>query len=899
MGLYSAARYDVDTYGQFSKLNYSAEPFISKAVNYTQVQLTWVQPLGEDISELRVLRSNDGFPETPEDGKIIYSWDLFTTDPQRIDYLDGTEELNPVPSGTFVYYRIWVQTSLNIWRIAGDTYTLVPSKHASFAPDDTILVDTKNKLLDILPRVYTTSTQSPIDEVDPNSELAIFLDAFAFELDIALTYADLLLPSDTWQYVSPEILTLQSAQFGIELEPYVATKQQRKLVRNAILINQNKGTLQGIEAFVESYTGFAPTVFSSPNLVLSTQDSTFTNGVGFWKAVGNATISSETTIPGVPDSPTEPYIENNAYVGKVVVNQIGSKIVNGEESPVTKGTPVTPGTAYNFSGYAKSASGDMGVKGFISWYDINGNFIEVDPPRTFVQTPVIIGDSSWQKFQIPARSPGVTETIEFYSISSGVLTFYLGTINTMVKGETITVSGISSSIDGIYQIDSVGSLLDSTLNQVRVRKSLSDTALTPVRGTLTETIPNTLPTAAELAVQIPSGTLDPKWAVIAASITDGIATVTFGDENDDIAVNDMIVIQAINTILSFGLHTILTKVNFGGFTTITFQLYTPYTGVIITDDSQDGSWTPTGLPYGFGIKVLPNTGVPSPKGYYASFELEFTTTGTLYLDLLQMATFNVPEYHQPRAVEIFLNPNKTNFLLNPGFAPSTLSTTWSVTAEDFESVDRTEIETAPAQNLVGDGYALMVEGTADGETSIETTTVPVTDGNFITASFYAKTSSSTPVNLDLTITAIDATTATPIEDFSEEVITSSTEVSITNEWTRFYATLFIPSVLSESVSIKMVISGETDSEILYFDRAQVEASFKATDYFAGPDGPDLDQASAESAFWGGTPYNSASYFYANFDQKIDRLRAQLPKYLPTNLSFLILWYGGGVAKPIL
>ena len=899
MGLYSAARYDVDTYGQFSKLNYYAEPFISKAVNYTQVQLTWVQPLGEDISELRVLRSNDGFPETPEDGILIYSWDLFSTESQRIDYLDGTEVLNPVPSGKFVYYRIWIKTAFNVWRIAADTYTLVPSKHASFAPDNTILVDTKNKLLDILPRVYTTSTQSPIDEVDPNSELAIFLDAFSFELDIALTYADLLLPSDTWQYVSPEILTLQSAQFGIELEPYVATKQQRKLVRNAISINQNKGTLQGISAFVESYTGFAPTIFSSPNLVLSTQDSTFTNGVGFWKAIGNATISAETTVPGVPDSPTEPYIEDNRYVGKVVVNQIGSKIVNGEDKPVTQGTPVTPGTAYNFSGYAKSASGDMGVKGYISWYDINGNFIEIDPPRTFVQTPVSISDSSWQKFQIPARSPGVIETIAYYSISSGVLTFYLESINTMVKGETIAIFGISSSIDGIYQIDSVGSQLDSTFNQVRVRKSLSDTALTPVNGTLTETIPGTLPTAAELAVQIPSGTLDPKWAVIAASITDGIATVTFGDENDDIDVNDLIVIQAINTILSFGLHTILTKVNFGGFTTITFQLYTPYTGVIITDDSQDGSWTATGLPYGFGFKVLPNTGIPSPKAYYASFELEFTTTGTLYLDLLQMATFNVPEYHQPRAVEIFLNPNKTNFLLNPGFQPSTLSTTWDVTAEDFESVDRTEIETAPAQNLVGDGYALMVEGTADGETSIETTTAPVTDGNFITASFYAKTTSSTPVNLDLTITAIDTTTSAPIENLLEEAVTSSTEISITNKWTRFSIGLFVPSSLSESVSIKMIISGETDSEILYFDRAQVEASFKATDYFAGPDGPDLDQVSAEGAFWGKIPYNSPSYFYANFDQKIDRLRAQLPKYLPTNLSFLIRWYGGGVAKPII
>jgi hypothetical protein len=865
MGLYSAAKYGVDTYGKFSKLDYYAEPFISKAVDYTQVQLTWVQPLGDDISELRILRSNDGLPETPEDGRVIYYWDTFTTDPQLTDFLDGSEPLNPVPSGKFVYYRIWVKTAFNVWRVAGDTFTLVPSKHASFAPDNTILVDTKNKLLDILPRVYTTATQSPIDEVDPNSELAIFLDAFAFELDIALTYADLLLPISTWQYVSPDILTLQSAQFGIELEPYIATKQQRKLVRNAVFINKNKGTLRGIEAFVESYTGFAPTVTSSPNLILSTQDSTFTNGVGFWKAVGNATILAETAVAGVPDSPEEPYIENNGYVGKVTVNQIGSKIVTGEDRPVTQGTPVNPGTAYTLSGYAKSASDTMGVKGYVTWYDINGDYIEVDPPRSFVQTPIEIGSSDWEKFEVVGRSPGVAMGIVAYSITSGALTLFLDSPNIMIRGETIVVSDISPEIDGIYQIEANG------LAEVVVATTEANTT-GPVScvGFLEEANPKFEP--------IP-------LIVVGGEIVDGVATVTFAGPHG-LSFGDKIVIQAMSTAFSFGMHTILSTPTDS---TVTFQIYNP--GTPFPNTTLDESFPITGTSYGAAVVLIPGeiTGIVT-KAYYASLELEFTTTGIIYFDLLQLATFDVPEYHQPRAVEIFLNPNKTNYVLNPGFVPSTLSTTWAVTADDFESVDRTDIEDANVPDLIGDGYVLKVESTAVGETSIETTVTSVTDGSFITASVYAITASTTPVDLDFTITAIDSETDEPIEN-----VTSSTEMSVTNKWTRFSTTLFVPSFVENSVEINMVISGNTNSEVLYFDHAQIESSFRATDYFSGSDV--VGEASAEGAFWEGPRWNSPSHQYANFDQKIDRLMAQLPDYLPTNLSFLVRWHGGGVAKP--
>lgn len=871
MGLYSAAKYGIDVYGQLSKLDYYAEPFISKAVDYTKVQLTWVQPSGE-IVEFRILRSNDGFPETPEDGRLIYSY-TSSTNIKLTDYLDGEEPLNPVPSGKFVYYRIWVKvlSATNVWRVAGDTVTLVPIRHSSFAPDKTTLVDTKNKLLDILPRVYTTSTQSPIDEVDPNSELAIFLDAFSFELDIALTYADLLLPVSSWQYISPEILNLQSTQFGIEVEPYIATKQQRKLVRNAISVYQNKGTLKGIETFVESYTGYAPTVTSSPNLILSTQDSTFTKGVGFWRAIGNATISPETTVPGVPES-VEPYIENNGYVAKVVVNQIGSKIVNGEERPVTQGTPVFPGTAYTFSGYGKSASGDVGVKGYVTWYDIDGNYIEIDPPRTFVQTPQLIGDSDWERFEFIGRSPGVTERIVSYSINSGVLTFYLESINTMVRGETIVVSGISEAIDGIYQIEGNG-ITPETVNQLTVATIESNTSgLVSCEGLLQEANPN--------FENVP-------FVVMGGDIVNGVATVAFATPHG-LTAGDKIVIQAMSTAFSFGMHTITSVTS----TTATFQIYNPYTP--IPNTTLDESFSVTGVPYGFALKLIPGEIQEIvPNAYYASFELEFTTTGTLYLDLLQMATFDVPEYHQPRAVEIFLNPNKTNYLLNPGFNDTTLNDTWDITATDYGAYDREgtggELEDeSPA--LSGAGFVLLVDENDGNDAIVESTSAPLNTGKFVTASVYLKGYGDTTGDLTLSLEAIDSA------DDSLLGINSETQITLTNSWERYSTTLFIPSDDRETIVVKMSLVSDGDIKF-WLDRAQVEESFRPTDYFAGADVE--GEASPESAFWEGAQYESPSHQYANFDQKIDRLRAQLPHYLPTNLSFLIRWYGGGVAKPII
>lgn len=1018
MAIYNVAEYGVtgNVYGEAPKLQYYAEPFLSIATSYTQVQLTWIQPAG-DYTELRVVRSNDGFPETSQDGAIIWEWNKLSGDTQITSFVDGNDPTKLLVAGKFVYYRIWVKLNNGAWKTVGDSYTLVPIRHATFAPDNTLLVDTKNKLMDVIPRVYTTATQSPIDEVDPNSDLGIFLDAFSFELDRALTYADLLLPLETWRFVGPDILALQSLQLGLPLEPYLATKQQRRLAREAKFIYSNKGTERGIGAFIESLTGFAPTVSASPNLVLTPQDSTFTEGVGFWRPVGNCTIESVNTVKGVSSS-VEPYVVNSQYVGKVVSNEPGSKIINGADNPVTTGIPVQPGTAYNFSGYGKTAADTMGVTGYVNWYGLNGQFLEVDPARTFVQTPQVL-TTSWTRFSFVGRSPGVQKPILAYSISSGKLTFYLDSPNIMVRGETIIVEGISATINGIYQIESVGHTPE-TINQINVATTQPNTTGSVIcEGTFTEAYP----------------TLGANLVVNSAEVENGVATIVFS-ANHGLATNDKIIVQGMSSYLSFGAHTILSAPNS---TTVTFQIYEPYTGSINTTLDATyalGAGPESGGTWGFAKKIIPNTGTPAPKGYYASFEIVMANTGTMYLDLLQMATYDVSEYHEARAVEVFLESTNTNFLKNPGFN-SAGSAQWSIVSNAASYVDRTTIGrvgagqalefktdaplttssytvssgvatvavstntltaddavvilppaydyviqavvasgvatftfAAPHGYSVGDSllvtstvpafqtdfggvrvvtavgtltvsfttsvapktytlsttpyaavakhhpiygtYELSAVGTGTISfpvtstnittpvtlvtsvgvaNSLSTVSAPVKSGRFITASFYAKTKETNAVeSLNFTTTASDV--ANPIAPVV--VGTSSQTISVTNTWQRYSTTLFVPKVSPDTIVVSLVIGSIGTGKTIYFDHAQVESSYTATDYFDGA----MPSAVSYGAVWEGTAHNSPTHLYPNLPVKITRLKQELPKYIPMNSDFLITWHGGGVAKPI-
>ena len=873
MGIYNAFEYgDGVLYGEAPRLEFSAYPFKATAITYNSATLTWTIPEGDYVS-LRIVRSLDGYPETQEDGIIVYEWNSGT---KISSFVDGVAPNPPIASGRFVYYRIWVQKETDLtWKLAGDALTLVPRRHDSVLPNGEVLVSIENKVLDLLPRVFTSESQSPIDEVNQNSDLSRFLSGFSFMLDSILTYADLLLPEDGGRFVSPDIIFAQSIEFGIVPEAYIATKQQRRLIREAIYIYQRKGTPSSVGTFVESFTGFAPDVTASPNLMLTPQDSSFTGGIGFWKPIGNCTIEAINTEPTV-SSATEPFATDYQYVGKATINQVGARISTGNDDPIRTGTPVAAGTPYTLSLYAKSnVTGGLPVYGYVTWYDENGSKIRIDPPLTYTQDPQIIPNGTWGRFEFTGRAPGAVLSLLAYSITSNVATITFGTLNVFVPGETVIIDGISNTFDGNYVIRTVG------INTITVDTPLADVPLTPIIGTASEAIPQLI---GPLGTSAPTDLFPIAGGVTFLPSTSGVGIMTVEFSSDVfnslnplstyLAAGDDLLIQGVSSTVDFGVHKILSVPTDNTATMVYYDINSAYTS--------GGSLT--GID-GFAQKIKKVSGRPlavkAVKACYAGFETVFLATGTAYVDMIQLATIDADKFYEARAVDVFLNGAKTNYLKNPSFNSSGLSN-WTVVAVDNDPVLATSV------GLTGTGYVLEVDTTPLGPTSISSTTNRIPSGKFYTASFYGRTQTAGQTEtLALAISIVDAT------NFPTTTVLSTTTVPVvlTSTWQRFSVRVFANPFPDSTILVaNMTIAGATTGNTIYLYRPQLEASYNPTDYFDG------SLPSAYGAVWEGTAHASASHLYPNLPQKTTRLAQELKKYIATNQPYLIRWHGGGVIK---
>ena len=421
MAKYSRFRYSQATYGAApSTLGFSVSPLEAFVYNYSssagRIELSWVQPTG-DFTQMRIVRNQDAFPETAEDGVIVFDAyspiaELTTDDVTTADY-------PPFVSGRYAYYRAWLRRTDNVWYPAGDTYVLVPSPHPTKTSRDVTrasltldgvkdsnnqyngeLLSTHDKLIDLLPRVFTSVSESPLDAVDHSSVIYRFLGAFASTLDESLTFVDLLKPQKSGRSANPTTLGLAAYQYGLVPEPFLATKSQKKMIGEARFINSRKGTITALEVMIESLTGYAPTVTSSVNLMTNVQDSSFYKGVGFWAASSGVDIEAvqvDTSVAySVPTS--EPKAIDLEWVAEVTVSSPGI-ISNGSSGKVfTRGIPVDAETSYRFSFYAKSTDGQIAPR--ITWYDHFGVLIGSDVTGTAADIT-----SSWSKVEMVEESP--------------------------------------------------------------------------------------------------------------------------------------------------------------------------------------------------------------------------------------------------------------------------------------------------------------------------------------------------------------------------------------------------------------------------------------------------------------------------------------------------------------
>lgn len=257
---------------------------------------------------------------------------------------------------------------------------------------------------------------------------------------------------------------------------------------------------------------------------------------------------------------------------------------------------------------------------------------------------------------------------------------------------------------------------------------------------------------------------------------------------------------------------------------------------------------------------------------YASLKVTFSAAGTYYLDQFYVENGENTDntsYQEARAIDIFLDSNKQNYIKNPSFELNTNQ--WTITA----TANSRDTEVFP--NINAGEYSLNLD--LDTGATIETTTgsLPLLD-RYYTFSFYAKASAA--VDVEATLTPQDD--GTPIDGESTENFTIDTE------WQRFSLTTYIDADLVE-VDLTYVVSLVFDAangEEVWVDALQLEHSLVPTDYNDG------SLPTQFGAVWEGTAHASNSHIYFSKSLKIQKLKQTLDRWVPMNAFWRLLTHDG-------
>ena len=387
MSKYGYSVYGANKYGLTPKLAYSVEPMSINVLQFSEVFVSWQLPTG-NFTRFRVLRNQNAYPETAEDGVIIY--ELISQDGSSLEgtlaqssFYDGLD--NPtqtaINTGRNIFYRVFLYTSDNIWVKAGQISEVVP--------EDT---GATKKVIDLLPRVLTSSDLSPLGVVDEASELYRFLDGMSFSYEQMMTEIKLARPAHNLESSNYKTIPGEVLNLGLNPEQNLPMLRQRALIREAIPLYADKGTALGVTNYAEALTGFAPTVTVSSNLMLTVQDSTFYQSTGRWSSI-NADISyTDEMVPNNSDKSID-----LVYTLKVEPTEVGGSISLGDAPIITQCVPIQPDTEYVYSAKIKCPSGG-GATFMVHYYGRDGLLISSD-------TQSISATNSWQTVSVTETSP--------------------------------------------------------------------------------------------------------------------------------------------------------------------------------------------------------------------------------------------------------------------------------------------------------------------------------------------------------------------------------------------------------------------------------------------------------------------------------------------------------------
>ena len=954
-------------YGDSSKLVFNAEPMVATAIDYSSVTITYIVPSGgiEGYVGFRVVRSQDGYPETEEDGVTIYEVLGLDITPDGNPIVDNNALWIPeggladgataptLQEGQFVYYKAWIlKTPADTWIPAGQCYTLVPKRHTlalgglgvKSVLSGSTMVDqpinlgeastTHDRFMSYIPQVFTSITNSPLDEInsdgyDPitdktgavgNTLLSSFLSAFSFTVDEMMTFAANSLPAKSGQITSPELLSIQSEQFNIAQDSLLVSKTQKRLVRDSIKTYALKGTLKGFKTFVENTTNYSAVITESRNKILGHENSTFdakgwdygADSYGYpvvdWVATSDAaqlSLDEAETIPTVDSA-----IDKN-YCLKIITSTTNAAISYGSNSPILHGIPVVGGVQYVLSFQAKrqtSPSISGTATAVVTWYDSKEQIVATtDLPSSTVATLT----TSFSRFNFSWVAPIGARYASIKITFSSAQTYYLDMVmfNEAIYSEITGASGTGTTVT--YQGDNsfaVGDVV-SIRGVVPSSYNLSNATITSVSSSSNGKQNGFTVTNAATGTFVSGGMV----SKIEASPTYSEARsvrIFLNPSNTNYMVNPSFegsgagwtATNCITSAVSIGSGALYSGPI--GARTSAYKLRITPTGSSAIDfhtsvgSATPGDVLPQNVNYTFsvyirsssstpltltgGLKFGANTNLITNYSFETDTSDWYSVISTSVVSLLTGAGVSglnalSLKTHGAAIDGIYYAP-ASEITVTPGF-----SYTFSV----YASQDGGNYGSQDFQAHI-DWYS----ATGFLSTSSGATVTPDFDGGYTVVNVAA----TAPAGAVSAIPSIRSTTSTHADDlfyFDNAVfnVTSVKDLVLTSDWQRVTTTIWaaeseIPTSLN--VHITGVLPTGTYLEI---DAAQLEVGVKPTDYF---DGSMIDSGCAW-VLGSANSTTSRSVKYANQSYRVARLLDTIKDFLPINTPWLLDYYDNAVS----
>ena len=373
MARYGNEYYGLALYGADTLVDFDVSPFTARSVGYNKIFVEWTAPTG-DWDVIRLVRNGFGFPMTPDDGDVLFTGTTASNDRSYLDEGQVPNNSGLIQGRTYYYTMFVRETASQQWVSAGNALGVSVKNY-----------ETADLMYDYLPNIYKITNSYSISDNNSqvNDDLYNFLSIFAVEHDLFKTNAENIKYRYDPLSLDGRLVPMLLNEFGFNFEKEIGIQQARSLIKNAVKIYSERGSVSGLKTFVTAFTGFNCDIRPITNLMLDYNNSSFRESLGFWETTTNTTIAKGT--PNSETPPVDPYSEPNSPSNfpnstlgffKLTANAAGNIVVAcGLSAPTTRGVPVVEGQPYTLTGYARAKTTGRVVSPAIRWYDRFGTLI--------------------------------------------------------------------------------------------------------------------------------------------------------------------------------------------------------------------------------------------------------------------------------------------------------------------------------------------------------------------------------------------------------------------------------------------------------------------------------------------------------------------------------------------